>query len=110
MDLKVWENWEAFSASQQPLTEEIVLLSKNGARSFWEITPGKRQFLVFGSETGGLPEAIRRRYPHRSYHIPISRQIRCLNLSTAVGIVLYESLRTSGIGHEWPPAPDGAGG
>ena len=110
VDLKVWQNWEAFSASQQPLPEEIALLSKNGSRSFWEITPGKRQFLVFGSETAGLPEAICRRYPDRTYHIPISRQIRCLNLSTAVGIVLYESLRTSGLGHEWPPAADGAGG
>jgi tRNA (cytidine/uridine-2'-O-)-methyltransferase len=110
VDLKVWENWGAFNASLLPLPEEMALLSKNGSRPFWEIAPAKRQFMVFGSETGGLPDAIRCRYPHRIYHIPISRQIRCLNLSTAVGIVLYESLRASGIAHEWRPAADGAKG
>jgi tRNA (cytidine/uridine-2'-O-)-methyltransferase len=110
VDLKVWENWGAFNASLLPLPEEMALLSKNGSRPFWEIAPAKRQFMVFGSETGGLPDAIRCRYPHRIYHIPISRQIRCLNLSTAVGIVLYESLRASGIAHEWRPAADGAEG
>ena len=110
VDLKVWENWEAFSASQQPLPEEMALLSKNGSQPFWEITPANRQFLIFGSETGGLPDFIRSRYPHRTYHIPISHQIRCLNLSTAVGIVLYESLRASGIAHEWPSAAVGAKG
>ncbi len=110
VDLKVWENWEDFSTSQKPLPAEMALLSKNGSRPFWEIAPGRRQFLVFGSETAGLPAFIRSRYPQSTYHIPISCQIRCLNLSTAVGIVLYESLRASGLEHAWHPTDDGAGG
>jgi tRNA (cytidine/uridine-2'-O-)-methyltransferase len=88
----------------------MVLLSKNGSRPFWKIAAGERQFLVFGSETRGLPTFIRNAYPQSIYHIPISRQIRCLNLSTAVGIVLYESLRTSGVPHEWLPPDHAAGG
>ena len=32
-------------------------------------------------------------YRASTYHIPITGEIRCLNLSTAVGIALYESLR-----------------
>jgi len=50
-------------------------------------------FPIFGSETMGLPAAIIERYPRATYRIPISDEIRCLNLSTAVGIALYESLR-----------------
>jgi tRNA (cytidine/uridine-2'-O-)-methyltransferase len=110
VDLKVWENWQAFSASQNPLPGEVALLSKGGSRPFWEIAPVKRQFLIFGSETAGLPAFVCSRYPQSIYHIPISREIRCLNLSTAVGIVLYESLRASGMVHEWRPTGDGAGG
>jgi tRNA (cytidine/uridine-2'-O-)-methyltransferase len=33
------------------------------------------------------------KYKHATYHIPITNEIRCLNLSTTVGIALYESLR-----------------
>jgi tRNA (cytidine/uridine-2'-O-)-methyltransferase len=36
------------------------------------------------------------RYPSRTFRIPISEQIRSLNLSTAAGIALYESLRKAG--------------
>ena len=51
-------------------------------------------FLIFGSETGGLPEDILSRYPDARFRIPITGEIRSLNLSTAAGIALYESLRT----------------
>ena len=49
--------------------------------------------MLFGSETKGLPGPILSRYQRQTYHIPITNDIRCLNLSTAVGIALYESLR-----------------
>jgi tRNA (cytidine/uridine-2'-O-)-methyltransferase len=52
-----------------------------------------RIFMVFGSETKGLPPSILDRYPNRTYHIPIQSDIRCLNLSTAVGIALFENVR-----------------
>lgn len=110
VDLNVWENWEAFTDSQKPLPDEVALLSKTGSRPFWEIAGGKRQFFIFGSETRGLPAAIRDAYPQSIYHIPISRQIRCLNLSTAVGVVLYESLRKRGIPHDWLPTGHAADG
>jgi tRNA (cytidine/uridine-2'-O-)-methyltransferase len=50
-------------------------------------------FLVFGSETKGLPQSLQDEYADQTYYIPIQTDIRCLNLSTAVGIVLYDSLR-----------------
>jgi tRNA (cytidine/uridine-2'-O-)-methyltransferase len=58
-------------------------------------------FLVFGSETLGLPDAVIERFPGRTYHIPITGEIRCLNLSTAVGIALYESMRGCAPEHHW---------
>ena len=102
--LKVWDHFDAFSAQMVPQPGEICLFSKTAARAFWTMPALPRLFLVFGSETRGLPDDLRARFPGGLYHIPISRRIRSLNLSTAVGIVLYESLRPKPPDHEWPPS------
>jgi tRNA (cytidine/uridine-2'-O-)-methyltransferase len=50
--------------------------------------------LVFGRETEGLPPELHERYHDRFVAIPIlSPRVRSLNLSTSVGIALYEVLR-----------------
>jgi len=93
--LCVWDNFEHFHREMTPEREEIAIFTKNGANSHWSMPSPERLFLVFGSETKGLPETILSKYEHVTYHIPITPDIRCLNLSTAVGIALYESLRVS---------------
>lgn len=90
----VWEDYDAFCTDTAATSAEIALLTKSGQKSFRELPQTRRLFLVFGSETGGLPDDIRSRYsPSRTYHIPITRRIRSLNLSSAVAVALYESLR-----------------
>ena len=91
--LSVWNNFTDFKNKMEPLKEEVVLFTKNGDRPFWSMPSPERLFLIFGSETKGLPDTILSIYKASTYHIPISSKIRCLNLSTAVGIALYESLR-----------------
>ena len=91
--LAVWENFDQFLKKVRPYPEEMALLTKNGRKPFWEFPPLKRLFLIFGSETMGLPESVLAAYPDATYYIPITDNIRCLNLSTSVGIALYESLR-----------------
>lgn len=99
--LAVWEHIAAFIEAMQPQPAEICLFSKTGPHSFWTMPARERLFLVFGSETRGLPADLRARFPEALYHIPISKGIRSLNLSTAVGIVLYESLRGLPAFHGW---------
>jgi tRNA (cytidine/uridine-2'-O-)-methyltransferase len=101
VDLTVWADFDAFLKGMDPDPGEIVLFAKRGMRSFWTIRPARRMFLVFGSETRGLPETILAHYPGAVCHIPISREIRSLNLSTAVGIALYDSLRSAPSFHDW---------
>jgi tRNA (cytidine/uridine-2'-O-)-methyltransferase len=91
--LSVWDKFESFEEKMALVTNEVVLFTKNGARPFWAMPHAERLFLVFGSETNGLPATIISRYQNATYQIPISADIRSLNLSTAVGIALYESLR-----------------
>lgn len=93
VSLFVWEDFTHFKEKMAPRKEEMALFSKQGAKPFWSMPSPERFFLVFGSETRGLPAKILSTYKDAVYHIPITNEIRCLNLSTAAGIVLYESLR-----------------
>ncbi|RMG86333.1 MAG: tRNA (cytidine(34)-2'-O)-methyltransferase [Candidatus Dadabacteria bacterium] len=56
--------------------------------------PGCR--LVFGPETRGLPPELLEANAGCVYRIPIWGRVRSLNLSTAVGIVVYEAYRRLG--------------
>jgi tRNA (cytidine/uridine-2'-O-)-methyltransferase len=58
--------------------------------------------LLFGPESRGLPEHLLAADPERCIRIPMLPVARSLNLSTAVGISLFEALRQVG----W--TPDGA--
>jgi tRNA (cytidine/uridine-2'-O-)-methyltransferase len=91
--LSVWDDFNSFLHKMAPGKEEVAVFTKNGSIPFWSIPFQKRRFLIFGSETKGLSEEMISRYKHAIYHIPITSEIRCLNLSTTVGIALYESLR-----------------
>lgn len=93
VDYSVWDDFEMFLSEMKPQPNEVALFSKQGKTPFWNMPPFKRAFLIFGSETKGLPAAVLTRYPNDIYYIPITSEIRSLNLSTAVGVVLYESLR-----------------
>lgn len=99
--LSVWDDFDTFKSTLKVRPEEVVLLTKNGSTPFWSMPSPQRMFLFFGSETKGLPPSILEQYPEATYHIPISQEIRSLNLSTAAAIVLYESLRANPPGHGW---------
>lgn len=90
--------WDSFGALQQAFPAgRFWYTSKKAARvhTAADFRPG--DFLVFGKETEGLPEALLAAHPDRSLRIPIfSPLVRSLNLSTAAGIVLYEALRQTG--------------
>ena len=103
VDVTVWDDFISFKAQLNPRPEEIFLLTKNGTRSFWQAPALKKMFLIFGSETKGLPESILTEYPQATYSIPMTGDIRSLNLSTAVGIVLYDSYRSLWISQDTSP-------
>jgi tRNA (cytidine/uridine-2'-O-)-methyltransferase len=95
VDLRVWDSWAAFE-QQLPALGEPFFLSTKSKRMFWDAPIGaaKDVVLIFGRETGGLPAELHRTYRESFYAMPIlSPLVRSLNLSTSVGIALYEVLR-----------------
>lgn len=68
-------------------------LSTKAKTSYFEASFKPGDFLVFGSETRGLPEDIIFSNPENSLRIPMIENKRSLNLSNSVAIVVYEALR-----------------
>ena len=95
VDLRVWQDWNTFER-ELPRLGEPYFFSTKASRLLWEAPLGAPAsvVLVFGRETGGLPDELHDKYRDRFYAMPIeSRRVRSLNLSTSVGIAVYEVLR-----------------
>jgi tRNA (cytidine/uridine-2'-O-)-methyltransferase len=89
-------NWEAFLGSLDP-EAALYFFSKKAQRGYWSATFTPESYLIFGCETTGLPSTFQKRYENQLYRIPmVPDSVRSLNLSTSVGVVLYEALRQTG--------------
>jgi tRNA (cytidine/uridine-2'-O-)-methyltransferase len=54
-------------------------------------------WLLFGSETAGLPASLRERFPpHQRVRLPMQAGQRSLNLSNAVAVVVFDAWRQNG--------------
>jgi len=68
--------------------------STKGERLLWDADFRERDVLVFGSERKGLPAEILASDRSKVLRIPMSEDMRSLNLSNTVAIGLYEALRS----------------
>jgi tRNA (cytidine/uridine-2'-O-)-methyltransferase len=94
VDLRVWPSWEAFE-QELPKLGEPYFFSTKATRNLWDAPLGEQDVvLIFGRETGGLPQELHDKYRDRFLTMPIhSAKVRSLNLSTSIGIAVYEVLR-----------------
>ncbi len=96
-----WEHVEptihsGFDAFEAVLPElgEPFFFSGEASRTLYEVEYPDEVVLVFGKESVGLDPAIRARYPERLVRIPqFDDRVRSINVSTCVGIALYEVIR-----------------
>jgi tRNA (cytidine/uridine-2'-O-)-methyltransferase len=95
VDPRVWRSWDAFE-TELPTLGVPYFFSARAKRLLWDVPLGKPSdiVLIFGGETAGLPPELHGRYRDQLVAMPIlSSHVRSLNLSTAVGIALYEVIR-----------------
>src|SRR5829696_5115110 len=66
VDLRVWEDWDAFEQALSTLGEPYFFSTK-ATRAVWDAPLGAASdtVLIFGRETGGLPADLHQRYPDR---------------------------------------------
>lgn len=71
----------------------FYFFSSKATKYYTDIDFIEGSYLIFGSETKGLPPIFSEKWPEHFYKIPMQTKARCLNLSNAVAIVIYESWR-----------------
>ncbi len=90
LDITYYESLFKFlSAEPGPL----FYFTSKGPRRHTELCYPDGAWLVFGREDAGLPETLLAENPGTCVRIPMRRGERCLNLSNAVAVGVYEALR-----------------
>jgi tRNA (cytidine/uridine-2'-O-)-methyltransferase len=97
--LDYWQylNWEAVDSwlkmTELMQLERTWLFTKFGTKNYTQVAFEKGDWLVFGSESSGLPDSVRAEYADRCLSLPMVGPVRSLNLSVAVGVGLFEAHR-----------------
>ena len=91
LDLHVYENFEEF-VEKNP-EARIYMATTKARKAYTEVEYKGNDFIMFGKESAGIPEEILVKYEKTSVRIPMIGEIRSLNLSNSVSIILYEALR-----------------
>ena len=102
VDLWVHPNWFRFRDAIS--RDRCLYFSANAERDSRDAPFAANSVLVFGNETAGLPAKILEKHPEQCFRIPMTGDVRSLNLANAVSVVLYEGLRQLGVTDL--PAPD----
>ncbi len=71
----------------------FYFFSSHAKKSYSEIRYHYADWLIFGSETKGLPERFLTKWPDQFVTLPMLPDKRCLNLATSAGIAIYEAYR-----------------
>jgi len=74
----------------------FYFFSSKATKYYTDISYTEDTILIFGSESSGLDPSFYKTYESQLAKIPMINSARCLNLSNAVSIVLYEGLRQTG--------------
>lgn len=96
-DVRRHADWATFLHNEQPAADRLFAMTTKAERPVHEqgFKPG--DWLVFGSETQGLPAALRDSFPaEQRLRLPMRPGQRSLNLSNAVAVVTYEAWRQQG--------------
>lgn len=97
LKLTVHESFAAFEASL-PAKPSLLFFSARTGEDFWDAPYKKDSYLVLGKESTGFSASVRERYHDRFYRIPVTQDVRSLNLSSCAAVALFEGLRKTGLG------------
>lgn len=90
LDLYTHDSFENFLSTVHP--RRLFLVETGGSHLYSEVTYQADDFLVFGSETKGLSPELLMLYQDYVVTLP-QRDVRSLNLSNTVAIIVYEAWR-----------------
>ena len=90
LDVTRYINFEEFLEKNPGA--KIYMATTKGQHVYTEVTYEPDCYIMFGKESAGIPEEILVKNPDTCIRIPMLSEIRSLNLSNSVAVVLYEAL------------------
>ena len=91
LDLHIYDSYEDFLA-QNP-GAKVYMATTKAHQMYTEVSYDPDCFIMFGKESAGIPEEILVDHEADCVRIPMGYDIRSLNLSNSVAVILYEALR-----------------
>lgn len=91
LDVSRYVNFQEFKDKHPDA--KIWMATTKAKHVYTDVSFGPDDYIMFGKESGGIPEEILVENEETCIRIPMLDQIRSLNLSNSVAIVLYEALR-----------------
>lgn len=92
VDVTVHSDWDAFLEATNPAV--LCFASTKGTRDIYECEFPEGVFIVFGSESSGLPPEFYSRYEDQLFKIPMpGEHARSINLANAASVAIYEAYR-----------------
>ncbi|MCU6762898.1 tRNA (cytidine(34)-2'-O)-methyltransferase [uncultured Roseburia sp.] len=78
---------------------KIYMATTKGKNVYTDVSYEPDCYIMFGKESGGIPEEILAHHRADCIRIPMAGESRSLNLANSVAIVLYEALRQNAFSH-----------
>lgn len=75
------------------LMPPFYFATTKGRKRYCDVVYTNQDYLVFGKETKGLPEALLASHYDHCIRIPMREGFRSLNLANSVAVVLFEAMR-----------------
>ena len=103
--LDYWENLEVYRYDnyddflEKNPGAKIYMATTKAVKVYSEVNYEPDCYIMFGKESAGIPEEILVNHKENSIRIPMVGDIRSLNLSNSVAVVLYEALRQNNFDH-----------
>ena len=91
LDVTTYANFDEFMSKNSGA--KIYMATTKAPNVYSEVSYEPDCYIMFGKESAGIPEEILVHHKENSIRIPMVGDIRSLNLSNSVAIVLYEALR-----------------
>ena len=97
VDVRRHASWLAFIAAETPRPDRLFVFTTRASRSLADARFHAGDWLVFGSETSGLPDSVRDAVAEtQALRLPMLAGQRSLNLSNAVAVAVFEAWRQNG--------------
>ena len=93
LDWQIYENWEDFKSKNEGTYYYFTRYGHKPHTSFDYNKKDENLYFIFGKESTGIPKEILKKDLEHCMRIPMTDNVRALNVSNSVAIVIYEVLR-----------------